>query len=117
MPPQIPPPPPPGETISADYVTEYSTDRIEMHAGAVLPGQRVLLIDDLIATGGTLGGRGGAGLPLVAADAVRATAERESSSCLFGAGAGTVQWREAVGSASSGARNGAGRDDGGPHAM
>lgn len=36
-------------------MTEYSTDRIEMHAGAVKPGQRVLLIDDLIATGGTLG--------------------------------------------------------------
>lgn len=47
-----------GETISADYVTEYSTDRIEMHTGAVQPGQRVLLIDDLIATGGTLGKRG-----------------------------------------------------------
>ena len=44
----------PGETICADYVTEYSTDRIEMHTGAITPGQRVLLVDDLIATGGTL---------------------------------------------------------------
>lgn len=44
----------PGATISADYVTEYSTDRIEMHVGAVQPGQRVVLVDDLIATGGTL---------------------------------------------------------------
>ena len=32
----------------------YSTDRIEMHVGAVQPGQRVVLVDDLIATGGTL---------------------------------------------------------------
>ena len=36
------------------YVTEYSTDVIEMVDGAVSGGQRVLLIDDLIATGGTL---------------------------------------------------------------
>ncbi len=43
-----------GATISADYVTEYSTDRIEMHVGALQPGQRVVLVDDLIATGGTL---------------------------------------------------------------
>ncbi|KAL4853223.1 Adenine phosphoribosyltransferase 4 [Chlorella vulgaris] len=44
----------PGDVLSADYVTEYSTDRIEMHVGAVRQGQRVLLVDDLIATGGTL---------------------------------------------------------------
>lgn len=44
----------PGETIHADYITEYSTDRIEMHVGAVKPGQRVVLVDDLVATGGTL---------------------------------------------------------------
>ena len=43
-----------GETVSVEYKTEYSTDKIEMHTGAVKPGQRVLLIDDLIATGGTL---------------------------------------------------------------
>ncbi len=52
----------PGETISAEYVTEYSTDKIEMHTGAVQPGQKVLLVDDLIATGGTLG----AGIELIA---------------------------------------------------
>lgn len=40
--------------MHADYITEYSTDRIEMHVGAVQSGQRVVLIDDLIATGGTL---------------------------------------------------------------
>lgn len=44
----------PGATISESYATEYSTDRIEIHEGAVKEGQRVLLIDDLIATGGTL---------------------------------------------------------------
>ncbi|KAJ9514925.1 hypothetical protein QJQ45_028655, partial [Haematococcus lacustris] len=44
----------PGEKVSEEYVTEYSVDKIEMHTGAVLPGQRVLLVDDLIATGGTL---------------------------------------------------------------
>lgn len=43
-----------GEFIHADYITEYSTDRIEMHVGAVQAGQRVVLIDDLVATGGTL---------------------------------------------------------------
>ena len=41
-------------TIRESYITEYSTDSIEMHEGAVQPGQRVLLVDDLIATGGTL---------------------------------------------------------------
>ncbi|KXZ50908.1 hypothetical protein GPECTOR_14g155 [Gonium pectorale] len=44
----------PGEKISEEYKTEYSTDKIEMHVGAIQPGQRVVLVDDLIATGGTL---------------------------------------------------------------
>ena len=52
---------PAGATISANYVTEYSTDTIEMHEAAIQPGQRVVLVDDLIATGGTLR----AGLELV----------------------------------------------------
>ena len=43
-----------GDVIYADYITEYSTDRIEMHSDAVKPGQKVVLIDDLVATGGTL---------------------------------------------------------------
>ena len=43
----------PGEKIGADYALEYGTDRIEMHVGHVRPGQKVLLVDDLIATGGT----------------------------------------------------------------
>lgn len=43
----------PGEKIGIDYELEYGTDRIEMHVGHVKPGQKVLLVDDLIATGGT----------------------------------------------------------------
>jgi adenine phosphoribosyltransferase len=43
----------PGEKIGTDYALEYGTDRIEMHVGHVQPGQKVLLVDDLIATGGT----------------------------------------------------------------
>lgn len=43
----------PGATIGVDYALEYGTDRIVMHEDACLPGQKVLLIDDLIATGGT----------------------------------------------------------------
>lgn len=43
----------PGKAVGIDYALEYGTDRIEMHIGAVQPGARVLLVDDLIATGGT----------------------------------------------------------------
>lgn len=43
----------PGATIAVDYTLEYGEDRIEMHADALIPGCRVLLVDDLIATGGT----------------------------------------------------------------
>ncbi|XP_058786142.1 adenine phosphoribosyltransferase 4-like [Vicia villosa] len=44
----------PGEVISEEYSLEYGTDKIEMHVGAVKSGERALVIDDLIATGGTL---------------------------------------------------------------
>jgi len=44
-----------GEVISEEYSLEYGTDKMEMHVGAVQPGERALIIDDLIATGGTLG--------------------------------------------------------------
>ncbi|MEA5614582.1 adenine phosphoribosyltransferase [Nodularia spumigena] len=37
-----------------DYALEYGTDRLEMHADAVVKGQRVLMVDDLLATGGTM---------------------------------------------------------------
>jgi adenine phosphoribosyltransferase len=43
----------PGATLGRDYALEYGTDRIEIHEDAIEPGQRVLLVDDLIATGGT----------------------------------------------------------------
>ena len=43
----------PGKTIGVNYALEYGQDRIEMHADSCTPGARVLLIDDLIATGGT----------------------------------------------------------------
>jgi adenine phosphoribosyltransferase len=43
----------PGETIAEDYALEYGSDRLAMHVDACTPGARVLLVDDLIATGGT----------------------------------------------------------------
>ena len=39
--------------IGEDYDLEYGTDRVEIHADAVKPGENVVLVDDLIATGGT----------------------------------------------------------------
>ncbi|GJM85520.1 hypothetical protein PR202_ga01977 [Eleusine coracana subsp. coracana] len=42
------------EKISEKYVLEYGTDCLEMHVGAIEPGERVLIVDDLVATGGTL---------------------------------------------------------------
>jgi adenine phosphoribosyltransferase len=44
----------PGATVAQDYALEYGTDRIEMQADAVQPGQRVVVVDDLLATGGTM---------------------------------------------------------------
>ena len=43
----------PAETIGHDYELEYGSDRIEMHVDAIAQGDRILLVDDLIATGGT----------------------------------------------------------------
>lgn len=43
----------PGEVVGVDYELEYGTDRMEMHVGAIGSGDSVLLVDDLIATGGT----------------------------------------------------------------
>jgi adenine phosphoribosyltransferase len=43
----------PAETLSEEYELEYGTDKIEMHADALEKGDRVLLFDDLLATGGT----------------------------------------------------------------
>jgi adenine phosphoribosyltransferase len=44
----------PGVTIGVDYALEYGSDRLELHEGAVHPGSRVVLVDDLLATGGTI---------------------------------------------------------------
>ena len=43
----------PGDRLGQDYKLEYGEDRVEMHVDAVEPGETVLLVDDLIATGGT----------------------------------------------------------------
>ena len=43
-----------GEVISEEYILEYGRDCLQMHVGAVEPGERALVVDDLIATGGTL---------------------------------------------------------------
>jgi adenine phosphoribosyltransferase len=44
----------PYETVSYTYELEYGTDTLEIHADAISPGQRVLVVDDLLATGGTV---------------------------------------------------------------
>ncbi|HRJ49622.1 MAG: adenine phosphoribosyltransferase [Phycisphaeraceae bacterium] len=44
----------PGPVHAVEYALEYGQDRLEMHTDAIAPGRRVLLVDDLLATGGTL---------------------------------------------------------------
>lgn len=44
----------PWKTVARTYALEYGTDTLEMHADAVLPGQKVLIVDDVLATGGTM---------------------------------------------------------------
>jgi len=44
----------PAETISGSYDLEYGSATLEVHKDAVKPGQKVLLLDDLVATGGTI---------------------------------------------------------------
>jgi adenine phosphoribosyltransferase len=46
----------PSETISVEYALEYGSNTLEMHKDAIRPGQRVLIVDDLLATGGTVRG-------------------------------------------------------------
>lgn len=63
----------PGKTRSIEYALEYGTDHLHVHVDAVQPGMRVLLVDDLLATGGTLAasakllGREGLGAEIVGA--------------------------------------------------
>ncbi|WP_220195125.1 adenine phosphoribosyltransferase [Ktedonospora formicarum] len=44
----------PAETINVEYALEYGTNIVEIHKDAIKPGQRVLIVDDLLATGGTV---------------------------------------------------------------
>ncbi len=44
----------PSQTVSVEYALEYGTNVVEMHTDAIRPGQRVLIVDDLLATGGTV---------------------------------------------------------------
>ena len=44
----------PGEVVGHDYALEYGTDRLEIQSDAIKPGQRVVVVDDLLATGGTM---------------------------------------------------------------
>ena len=46
----------PHQTVRMAYALEYGTDEMEMHVDAIAPGQKVILVDDLIATGGTAEG-------------------------------------------------------------
>jgi len=46
----------PAETITVEYALEYGSNTLEIHRDAIAPGQRVLIIDDLLATGGTVQG-------------------------------------------------------------
>jgi adenine phosphoribosyltransferase len=46
----------PAQTMRVDYALEYGTDALEAHTDAVRPGQRVLIVDDVLATGGTAAG-------------------------------------------------------------
>ncbi|KAM0869791.1 hypothetical protein ACQ4PT_040436 [Festuca glaucescens] len=66
----------PGEVISESYVLEYGTDCLEMHLGAIQPGERVVVVDDLVATGGTLS----AAIKLIE----RAGADVVECACLIG---------------------------------
>lgn len=68
----------PGSTVGLDYALEYGTDRIEIQADALEPGARVVVVDDLLATGGTMA----AGIKLlekVGADVVAAAVVIELS--------------------------------------
>jgi adenine phosphoribosyltransferase len=46
----------PAETITVEYALEYGSNTLEIHRDAIQPGQRVLIVDDLLATGGTVHG-------------------------------------------------------------
>ncbi len=64
----------PSDTISTTYQLEYGTDTLEIHTRRDLPGQRVLIVDDLLATGGTIS----AAADLVASSRARSSASASS---------------------------------------
>ena len=77
----------PYESIRVDYALEYGTNTLEMHADAIAAGQRVLIVDDLLATGG-------------AAKATCALVEKlgaEVAACLFMVELGFLNGRDALG--------------------
>jgi len=45
----------PSDTVTAEYTLEYGSNQVEMHTDAISQGERVLIVDDLLATGGTIG--------------------------------------------------------------
>ena len=45
----------PSDTLSVDYALEYGENTVEVHRDAISPGERVIIVDDLLATGGTIG--------------------------------------------------------------
>jgi adenine phosphoribosyltransferase len=77
----------PRETVSVEYELEYGTDHVEVHADAITPGTRCLIVDDVIATGGTAG-------------AVARLAEQQGgivAACLFVLELSFLNGREALG--------------------
>jgi len=78
----------PYDTISASYELEYGTDSIEIHKDALVKGQRVTLVDDLLATGGTM----------AACCRLVESLGAEVSSCLFVVELGFLQGRDKLNS-------------------
>ena len=77
----------PYDTIGYEYALEYGTNRLELHTDAIQPGQRVLVVDDLLATGGTA----------QATCALIRQLKGEVVSCAFVVELGFLSGREALG--------------------
>lgn len=77
----------PRETVSVEYALEYGTDHVEIHRDAIVPGKRYVVVDDLIATGGT------------AAATVELVRRRQAevAACMFVIELGALNGREALG--------------------
>ncbi len=77
----------PGPTIGQDYTLEYGTDRVEIQADAITPGQRVVILDDLLATGGTMA----AGIALLRGAGAEVTAAAALIELTFLAGRARIE--------------------------